>query len=149
MTDPMSVTGLALGVVSAVIQTYGAVMEIYDVYLGVKDFSSEYRDIRMGLMIERYRLELWGSLVLYDHGQEKKSLSQRDLAFWRLFELIFNTIMNALQQSHTTMENLGSHTKVPINDTSLGWSCAYQALTTKILLRCHRLRVARKPFPVS
>ena len=121
----MSATGLALGVLSAVIQTYGAVMEIYDVYLGVKDFSSEYRDIRMGIMIERYRLELWGSLVLFDHGQQKKSLSQRDLAFWRLFELIFNTIMNALQESHGAMEKLGTQTKVPINESSLGqcYSC--------------------------
>ena len=124
MADPLSVAGLSLGVVSAVIQTYGAVMQAYDVYLGVKDFANEYQDIRMGLLIEKARLELWGSLVLFDGSPDERSLSQRDMAFWGLFELIFNSIVTALQESHRTMEKFGQQTGVPTQQNLSGepWS---------------------------
>ena len=58
MSDPLSITGLALGAISVVFQSYTAVIAAYDVYLDFHDFSSIYRDIRMCLLIERSRLEL-------------------------------------------------------------------------------------------
>ncbi|KAL9129224.1 MAG: hypothetical protein Q9217_002265 [Psora testacea] len=121
MADPLSASGLALGVVSAVIQTYGAVMQAYDVYLGVKDFSNEYQDIRMGLLIEKARLELWGRLVLFDHPPDQKNINKGDLAFWSLFELIFNSIVSSLQDSNRTMERFGQQTNLPTQEGLLDY----------------------------
>ena len=53
-----------LGIVSGVIQSYTAVVAAYDLYLDVTDFPSTYQDIRIGFMIERYRLELWASEII-------------------------------------------------------------------------------------
>ncbi|KAL9102018.1 MAG: hypothetical protein Q9163_002794 [Psora crenata] len=113
MADPLSVAGIALGAVSVVIQSYGTVMQAYDMYLGVKDFSTEYKDIRMGLFIEKARLELWGRQVLFSHPPDQTKISTRDLTFWNLFEMIFNNMVNALQESHDRMEKIGQKTNLP------------------------------------
>ena len=63
MTDPVSLTFGIAGVVGSVIQGYNAVMSAYNLYLEVKDVPSEYEDLRMGLLLEHQRLELWGSHV--------------------------------------------------------------------------------------
>ncbi len=63
MTDPVSLTLGIAGVVGSVIQTYNSVMAAYDLYLEVKDIPSDYADLRMGLLLEHQRLELWGSHV--------------------------------------------------------------------------------------
>ena len=118
--DPLSVAGLALGGVSLVIQSYEAVMEIYDVYLAVENFAKEYRDIRMCLLIEKYRLELWASLVILDHKEPQEKLSSRDANLWGLFELIFSSIISALQESNATMDALGGRTGLPSQENSKG-----------------------------
>ena len=53
-----------LGLVSGVIQTYNAVVAAYDLYLDCTDFPSTYQDIRIGFLIERYRLELWATEII-------------------------------------------------------------------------------------
>lgn len=118
--DPLSVAGLGLGGVSLVIQSYEAVMEIYDVYLAVDDFAKDYRDIRMCLLIEKYRLELWASLVILDHKESREKLSARDANLWALFELIFNSIIHSLQESSATMDRLGTRTGFPSQENSKG-----------------------------
>ena len=60
----MDGVSFGLGVVSTVIQTYTAVVAAYDVYLEVTEFPSTYQDIRIGFLIERYRLELWASEII-------------------------------------------------------------------------------------
>lgn len=118
--DPLSVAGLGLGGVSLVIQSYEAVMEIYDVYLAVENFAKEYRDIRMCLLIEKYRLELWASLVILDHRESHQVLSSRDANLWGLFELIFGSMINSLQESSATMDALGVRTGLPSQENSKG-----------------------------
>ena len=54
----MDPAGLGLGVVAAVVQMYSAVTAAYDLYLGAKDFPSAYHELRMGLLIEHYKLDL-------------------------------------------------------------------------------------------
>ena len=117
--DPLSIAGIALGGISLVIQSYEAVMEIYDVYLAVENFAKEYRDIRMCLLIEKYRLELWASLVILDHRAHEK-LSPRDANLWGLFELIFNSMIHTLQDTATTMDALGNRTGLPSQENSKG-----------------------------
>ncbi|KAL6716894.1 hypothetical protein ACLMJK_004806 [Lecanora helva] len=108
--------GLGLGVVAAVIQTYGAITTAYDVYLDVKEFPSQYQVLRMGLLIERYRLELWANHVLSKEEQDRVKLSRDYWPLWKLFESIFTQILEAFQQGNQTMEDYGQHTGLPKNN---------------------------------
>ena len=108
--------GLGLGVVSAVIQTYSAITTAYDVYLDVKDFPSAYQELRMGLLIERYKLELWANHVLSNEEQERVRYSRSYWPLWKLFESIFIQILEAFEEGNQTMEDYGQHTGLPKND---------------------------------
>ena len=112
----MDPTGLSLGVISAVIQTYTAVTAAYDLYLEVKDFPSTFQELRMGLLIERYKLELWANHVLSDAEQDRVKRSSQDWGLWKLFESIFNKILEAFQEHNEIMENYGQHTGLPKKD---------------------------------
>lgn len=108
--------GTGLGVVSAVIQTYTAITAAYDVYLDVKEFPSAYQELRMGLLIERYKLELWANHVLSEEEQERVKISRTYWPLWKLFESIFTQILEAFQEGNQTMEDYGQHTGLPKND---------------------------------
>lgn len=112
----MDPAGLGLGVVAAVIQTYGAVTAAYDLYLGVKDFPSTYQELRMGLLIERTKLDLWASHVLSDHEQDRVKMSSRDWGLWKLFESIFNKILETFQEHNDIMDTYGQQTGLPKQD---------------------------------
>ena len=109
----MDPAGLGLGVVAAVVQIYTAVTAAYDLYLEVKDFPSTYQELRMGLLIERYKLDLWASHVLSEHEQDRVKMSSRDWGLWKLFESIFNKILECFEEYNETMENYGQHTGLP------------------------------------
>ena len=47
-------------------------------------------------------------------------LSARDLTFWKLFELILNSILNALQESHEKMEHIGRKSGLSTQGDHLG-----------------------------
>jgi hypothetical protein len=125
----MEPVGLGLGVVSAVLQTYTAVTTAYDFYLEVKDFPSAYGELRMGLLIERYKLELWASHVLSEHEQGRVEISSSDWGLWRLFESIFNKILEAFQEHNDIMENYGQNTGLLKKD---GMSGNAQSLTLRL-----------------
>ncbi len=125
--DPAS---LGLGVVAAVIQTYTAVTAAYDLYLEVQDFPSTYQELRMGLVIERYRLQLWASHVLSEHEQNRvrASMSSGEWGLWKLFESIFNKILETFQEYNEIMENYGQQTGLAKKDELLGKD---ETLTTR------------------
>lgn len=108
--DPVS---FGIGLVSGVIQIYGAVTAAYDTYLGVVEFPTAYQELRMGLMIERYRLELWGRHVLAEYEHDKHRLPPQEYGLWKLFEAIFSKILEAFQENNQAMENYGAHTGLP------------------------------------
>ena len=108
--------GLGLGVVSAVIQTYSAITAAYDVFLDVKEFPSAYQELRMGLLIERYKLELWANHVLSQAEQERVKVSRSYWPLWNLFKSIFSQILEAFQEGNQTMEDYGQYTGLPRND---------------------------------
>ena len=120
MSDPLSITGLALGAISVVFQSYTAVIAAYDVYLDFQDFSSIYKDIRMCLLIEKSRLELWASLMQLEKAQTYQKHSTGDLTLWKLFELILNSILNALQESHEKIEHIGRKSSLSTQGDPLG-----------------------------
>lgn len=108
--DPVS---FGIGLVSGVIQIYGAVTAAYDTYLGVVDFPTAYQELRMGLMIERYRLELWGRHVLAEYAHDKRTLPTQEYGLWKLFEAIFSKILEAFEENNQVMEHYGAHTGLP------------------------------------
>ncbi|KAL2047204.1 hypothetical protein N7G274_001223 [Stereocaulon virgatum] len=107
--DPIS---FSVGIVSGVIQVYGAVTAAYDTYIQVVEFPASYQELRMGLMIERYRLDLWGRHVLAEYEIERGTLPTHDIGLWKLFEAIFTKILEAFQENHQMMENYGTHTGI-------------------------------------
>lgn len=115
MTDPVSVTLGVAGVVGSVIQIYNAVMSAYDLYLEVKDVPSEYEDLRMGLLLEHQRLELWGSHVLAEYADEQNriKLSQKQVSTWRMMEWIFNRIKEAFIENNQILDDFGQQTGLP------------------------------------
>ena len=111
MTDPVSLTLGIAGVVGTVIQTYNAVMSAYDLYLEVKEVPSEYEDLRMGLLLEHQRLELWGNHVLAEYYDERSRarLSQKHISTWRMMEWIFNRIKDAFMENNQILDDFGQH----------------------------------------
>lgn len=122
MTDPVSLTFGILGVVGSVIQTYNAVMSAYNLYLDVKDVPSEYQDLRMGLLLEHQRLELWGSHVLAEYFDERNRsrLSQKHVTTWQTMEWIFGRIMEAFVENNQILDDYGQQLGLPAQGNSSG-----------------------------
>lgn len=115
----MDAVGLSLGVVSTVFQTYSAVMSVYDLYLGVTDFPNTYQYLRMGLLIERQRLKIWGDHALPLYEKNSGILPRGEQG---LFEVIFNHMRKAFADSQNTMNIIGQRTGLPIQNDSEGKS---------------------------
>ena len=122
MTDPVSLTFGIAGVVGTVIQTYNTVMAAYDLYLEVKDVPSEYEDLRMGLLLEHQRLELWGSHVLaeYYDEQNRSKLSQKHINTWKTMEWIFGRIKDAFIENNQILDDYGQQLGLPTQGDSSG-----------------------------
>ena len=122
MTDPVSLTLGVAGVVGSVIHIYKAVMSAYNLYLDVKDVPSEYQDLRMGLLLEHQRLELWGSHVLaeYYDEQNRSQLSQKHINTWRTMEWIFGRIREAFIENNQILDDYGQQLSLPAQGDSSG-----------------------------
>ena len=122
MTDPVSLTFGIAGVIGTVIQTYNAVMSAYDLYLQVKDVPSEYQDLRMGLLLEHQRLDLWGNHVLseYYDEQNRSKMSQKHINTWRTMEWIFGRIKQAFVENSQILDGYGQQLNLPSQGDSSG-----------------------------
>lgn len=122
MSDPVSLTLGIAGVVGSVIQAYNAVMSAYDLYLEIKDVPSEYEDLRMGLLLEHQRLELWGSHVLAEYHDERNRsrLSQKHVTTWRTMEWIFSRIREAFIENNQILDDYGQQMGLPAQGESSG-----------------------------
>ncbi|KAH0552995.1 hypothetical protein GP486_006809 [Trichoglossum hirsutum] len=89
---------MSVNIVLAVQQLCGAAVAAYNLYLDVRDFPSSYLQLRLGLVIERQRLQLWAREII---SQEQPP---QDEALWRLFKLILARILGTLEGSTRTME---------------------------------------------
>ncbi|KAF6226626.1 hypothetical protein HO173_012456 [Letharia columbiana] len=120
MSDPVSLTLGIAGVVGSVIQAYNAVMSAYDLYLEIKDVPSEYEDLRMGLLLEHQRLELWGSHVLAEYHDERNRsrLFQKHITTWRTMEWIFSRIREAFIENNQILDDYGQQMGLPAQGES-------------------------------
>ena len=139
MTDPVSLTFGIAGVVGSVIQAYNAVMSAYDLYLEVKDVPSEYEDLRMGLLLEHQRLELWGSHVLAEYSEEwnRSKLSQKHITTWRTMEWIFSRIREAFIENNTILDDYGQQLGLPVQGDLSGNKKPF--LSTRVPMLTSRL----------
>ena len=115
MTDPASISFGVVGVVGSVVQIYKGVMSTYDLYLEVRDVPSEYKDLRMGLLLEHQRLELWGRHVLAEYKDERNlyNIPEKDIAIWETMEWIFGRIKEAFIVNNQVLENFGQQIGLP------------------------------------
>ena len=118
-----------LGIVTGVLQIYGALTTAYDLSLDVKNFPTSYHDIRMGLVIERKKLELWALSALSETEQQriKEAHSPSDWALWKIFEAIFIQMLEAFEEGYLKMEGIGNQTGLPTQQDKLDgmWSKNY------------------------
>ena len=142
MTDPVSLTFGIAGVVGTVIQTYHAVMSAYELYLEVKDVPSEYKDLRMGLLLEHQRLELWGSHVLAEYyvEQNRCKLSQKHISTWRTMEWIFSRIREAFVENNQLLDDFGQQIGLPTQGNSPG-NATPCPLNKAVMLKSRQLSI--------
>ena len=69
--DPAS---LIIGVFGVVCELYKVSMQTYDLYISIKDFSPDHKNLRLALNIERERLKLWAQCMGVD---EKSGMNER------------------------------------------------------------------------
>lgn len=122
MTDQVSLSLGIVGVVGSVIEIYTTVMSAYDVYLEVKDVPSEYKDLRMALLLEHQRLKLWGDHVFAEYHDERNryDLSEKHINTWKMMEWIFHRIRESFTENNQILEDFGQQTGLPTQGDSSG-----------------------------
>ena len=125
MTDPASISFGVVGVFGSVVQIYNAVMSTYQLYLEVRDVPSEYKDLRMGLLLEHERLKLWGDHVLAEYKDKKNiySIPENHIATWQTMEWIFGRIQEAFIENNQILEDFGQKIGLPSQDDESGIFC--------------------------
>ena len=125
MTDPASISFGVVGVFGSVVQIYNAVMSTYQLYLEVRDVPSEYKDLRMGLLLEHERLKLWGDHVLAEYKDKKNiySIPENHIATWQTMEWIFGRIQEAFIENNQILEDFGQKIGLPSQDDESGILC--------------------------
>ena len=116
MAEPVSA---GVGVVTGVIYTYKLVTKAYDFCLDINNFPKAYKEFRMGLIIEKTKLELWALSALAEHERQRVVQSPKDLALWKVFEAIFLQMVQAFEESHQRMETLGQQASLPSQNEGL------------------------------
>ena len=113
LRDTMGVNGSSQATSSSLRQLYTAVTAAYDTCIEVVDSRSDYQELRMGLMIERYRLDLWRRYVLADDETEQGNLPTYDIGWWALFESLLLKMLETFAEHHHTMERHREQNSIP------------------------------------
>ena len=86
--DPAS---LIVGVFGVVCELYKVSMQTYDLYISIKDFSPDFKNLRLALNIERERLKLWAQCMGVD---QRSGINERLRENPDLLELIRDILTN-------------------------------------------------------
>jgi hypothetical protein len=111
--DPISIS-------LSVLQLYEYSMKAYDLYLAVKDFPPTYLKLRLGLEIERQRLDLWARQIIHNQTDEQTNQSPREAVLWNLFRDILTNMIAAFEGSTRAMEEYKQYAGFPKKTTSAG-----------------------------
>ena len=93
-------------------QIYSAVIAAYDTYIQLMLPLPAYQELRMGLVIERYRIDLWRRFFLAQDKNEQGNLSTYGIGFWALVKCILTTMLETFSETQHTMEECGAHTHI-------------------------------------
>jgi hypothetical protein len=118
--DPVSAVGFGLSAFSAVVQLYQCSVTAYNLYLDVKDFPPTYIKLRLGLEIERQRLELWARQTIHNQDNLEIDQSSQHSVLWNLFKDILTNMMNAFEGGTRSMEEYEHYAGFLIKPTSAG-----------------------------
>ena len=99
----MDGVSLAVGIVPIVVQLYKTVSLAYDTYIEYKEFPTSYRELQCAFLIERERLRLWGNKMLSSNRQGEIEISQQEMGLWKLFEIIFKSMVAELEEGSRMM----------------------------------------------
>ena len=114
--DPISG---GVGIVLGVIKIYGLVSTAYDTCLDIKHLPQTYNDLRLGLVIEKQKFELWAASALSENEQQRVIQSPKDWALWKIFETVFTNMLEAFEECHQKMELVGQQTALPTQQNGL------------------------------
>ena len=97
-------------------QIHSAVTAAYDTYIQVMDPLWYDQELRTGLMIEHYRIDLWRRLVLAEDKTEQGDLLTYDSRLWPLFECILTKMLENFSENQHTMDKYGAHNSITSQD---------------------------------
>ena len=93
-------------------QTCSAVTAAYDTYIQLMDFLPDYQELRMGLEIERYRIDLWRRFVLAEDKTGQGNSPTYEIGLWALFECILTKMLETFSEIQHTLEEYGVHANI-------------------------------------
>lgn len=99
--DPASLT---LAVFGAVVELYKFSMKTYDLYLSIQDFTPAFRQLRLALVIERKRLELWAQHMGLDKESGINDRLREDPALLDIIEDILRSMAVTFKDSAKLLE---------------------------------------------
>ena len=119
---------------SSLQQTCSAVIAAYDTYIQLIDNVPDYQELRMGLAIERYRIDLWRRFVLAKDKTGQGNLHTYEIGLWGLFECILTKMLEIFSEIQHTMEKYRAHASITSQE---GLSGALQFASIQLGQRSH------------
>ena len=90
-------------------QTCSAVTAAYDAYIQLMDILPDYQELRMGLVIERYRTDPWRRFVLAKAKIGQGDAPAYEIGLWAVFEYILTKMLETFSEIQRTMEEYAAH----------------------------------------
>ena len=112
LQDIIRVTRTSEATSSSLRSTCFAVTAAYDRYIQHMDFLPSYQELRMGLEIERYRIDLWRRFVLAKDKTGRVNSPTYEIGLWALFECILTKMLETFARILPTMEEYGAQANI-------------------------------------
>ena len=103
-------------------QIYYTVAAAYDTHIQVMDLLSEYQGLRTGLMIERYRIDLWKGRILAEDKNEQGNLPTYVIQSWNPLEFIFTKMLETFSENLYKMGEFGTQNSIRMQEGPSGVS---------------------------
>ena len=94
---------------SSLRQTCSAVIATYDTYIQFMDLFPNWQELHTGLVIERYRIDLWRRFVLAKVKPGQSNSYTYEIGLWALFECILTKMLETFSEMQHVMEEYLAH----------------------------------------